>query len=220
MTIYEFSLEKLGIKEGIIYEAIATTSDKQNTPNAAPVGFVHNKKRITLKLFKNTRTYRNILDTQLCTLNLCNDGILFFYTAFKEITEEKINLEKKGNYFHLVGAGACIDLETEQIKNIDNDRDLIICRIKRITIYKPHINKIALTRADTALIEATIHATRIPVFLEKNDTDKVRRLITLINHYSSVINRVSPRTEYEKCIDKLLMYVNKLIEKKFSGPVK
>ena len=214
MNTHETTLKKLGVTKGIIYEAIATTYNKHQIPNAAPMGFTYNGEDIVLRLFKNTQTYSNILETRLCTLNLCNDGTLFFYAALKEIDGENIILEKRGGWFHLKGAGACIDLEAREINKMDVERDLVICEIKKVTVYEQYMGRIAFTRADSALLESTIHATRIPVFLEKNDMENVKHLIDMIFHYRNVINRVAPKTRYEECMNKLLRYVDDLLGNK------
>ena len=205
-------VELLGIREGIIYEAVVTTCDKQGLSNVAPMGFTYENRSIALRPFKDTKTYRNLVEREICSLNLCNDGRVFFLAIFGELVGNQLSVERADDWYHLQGAGACLDLRIMEMEELSPERVLVRCGIERITFYKTDVARIAFTRADAALVEATIHATRVLAFLDKGYTEKIKELMELIVYYREVIGRVAPKTEYETYMEVLLKYLKRKIK--------
>ncbi|MCP8317686.1 MAG: hypothetical protein H3Z51_12635, partial [archaeon] len=53
-------------------------------------------------------------------------------------------------------------------------------------------------------IESIIHATRIKVFLSKDEKEKVEKLIKLVNYYNTLVERVAPNSVYVDIMKEIL----------------
>ncbi|MHA1195173.1 MAG: DUF447 domain-containing protein [Promethearchaeota archaeon] len=93
------NLEKLGLKEGLLYEIIATTLNKKGkdiTFNSAPMGIrVLENGFIEISPYLSTQTYRNLKENGLISLNLIENVFFYALTALK--LENRSNFSGKLN---------------------------------------------------------------------------------------------------------------------------
>jgi hypothetical protein len=186
----------------VTYEIILSTFNDDGSPNAAPMGMVFVTRDIVqMRLYKDSNTSKNVLAKRCAIANLTNDALLFYKTAFKD----KGGLPRR--YFsrsNLVNAPFLKlvegHIELELIKNIPS-RDSLLVLFKVRRFFWKHVSPLFYNRGAHALVEATIHATRIEKFLpDRKKKKEVARLNQLINHYKDVIERVSPDSNYERAI--------------------
>ncbi|MGB9659269.1 MAG: DUF447 domain-containing protein [Nitrososphaerales archaeon] len=193
------SLSGLGFMRNCIFEAIISTYGIKNLPNAAPMGVMtDDMHRLIIKPYTTSQTYRNILLQKCAVVNITSDPVIFYKTAFKDAnhsSEVPLDWFEKANRVNapkLKNADACIEVEATKIEN-KRDRAKVFCEV--VNIVPAKIFPKAYCRATFALIESIIHATRIKVFLSK-DEKKVEELTNLVKYYGALVGRVAPRSVY------------------------
>ncbi|MEM3005043.1 MAG: DUF447 family protein [Candidatus Bathyarchaeia archaeon] len=188
-----------------IYEVILSTYGKDGTPEAAPMGIRFTTRRsVQVKFYEGSRALANVLERGCAVANLTCDAHLFYRTAFKE----KGGLPR--GYFSrsphvdaplLRRAQGYIELSLKRSRRV---RHGVLAEFRVRGIYGKGAAPIIYSRGPHALIEATIHATRIREFIsDKRRVREVERLTQLVNHYKGVIERVCPDSEYERAIREL-----------------
>ena len=189
---------------GQTYEIILSTYDHAGRPNAAPMGikFV-SRKLIQIYMFKGSDTMINVLTKRCAVANLTSDANLFFKLALEKKKGLSANSFLKARLVdapHLRSVDGYIELTL--IRSIPDNKGVMT----EFSIKRFHWNYVAPTfysRAAHALIESTIHATRVHEFLAQGKKKKASKLIHIINHYKEIVERVSPGSDYEKSIKKL-----------------
>lgn len=206
------SITTLPFQSEIIYEAIITTFDRKNKPNAAPMGFTITKeKQVIIRPFKESDTYKNLQHQKACIVNITNDPDLFVKsTLFQDLlTDEFYNKSKminapilkacKGNHIVLKVAN-----ETEE-----EERGIFYCDIINAELCKENVQP--HTRAFSSLIEILIHTTRVIHFTKikgPNDSN-VKQLRELIEHHSQIISRVTNKdSQFQKYVEKILAKIS------------
>jgi len=202
----------LPFQSEIIYEAILTTFDRQNQPNAAPMGFsITKEKQVIIRAFKESDTYKNLQYQKECIVNITNDPDLFVKsTLFQDLLTDEFYIKSKminapilktckGNHIALK-----IINETEE-----EERGIFYCEIIKVALSKERIQP--HTRAFSSLIEILIHTTRVIHFSKitgPNDP-KVKQLRELIEHHSRVISRVTNKgSQFQKYVEKILAKIS------------
>lgn len=79
-------VEELGFLDGI-NEVVATT-EKEGIINAAPLGVIKDGESISIKLFRGSHTYENILSEGFFVANVIHDPWLFVEAALDDLGEE------------------------------------------------------------------------------------------------------------------------------------
>lgn len=170
--------------------------------NPAPMGVMLTDGILTVKSYKTSKTYENLLRGGEVFINLTNDPMLFLVTAFKDEFIE----ETSTNDYWLSSTSVVVQAE---VKERLHDRSLysIFSLIpSRVNVLKQR--SIAFSRARAASIEAIIHATRIQVFNESGRMDDVRHLVHLVKENIDVIKKVSGDTSDEvKVVKKLVSMI-------------
>jgi len=189
---------------GEIYETILSTYNDDGRPNAAPMGIIFTKrKKVCMRLYRGSQTLVNILARKCAVANITSDPILFYKTALKEETRSPTRSYSKAE---MVNAPLLKDadgyLEMRLIRSIPGKEkiDVEFC-VKKFSRRK--VTARFHSRAAHALIESTIHATRVREYLSKGNRRKATPLIRMINHYKDVIERVSPDSDYASAIKEL-----------------
>ena len=206
------SITTLPFQSEIIYEAIITTFDRKNKPNAAPMGFTITKeKQVIIRPFKESDTYKNLQHQKACIVNITNDPDLFVKsTLFQDLlTDEFYNKSKvinapilkacKGNHIVLKVAN-----ETEE-----DERGIFCCDIIKAELCKENVQP--YTRAFSSLIEILIHTTRVIHFSKFNgpNDSNVKYLRELIDHHSQIISRVTNKdSQFQKYVEKILAKIS------------
>ncbi|MGQ9543716.1 MAG: DUF447 domain-containing protein [Candidatus Bathyarchaeia archaeon] len=194
---------KVKLREGIIYEAILSTYNPDNTPNSAPIGIKYvGEDRIQAKLYRGSNTLNNILSRRCAVANLTCDPILFYNTALKIGGYSHADYSKARHVDAPKMRMAEGYIELELVNSIRRVNSILLeFKIKAAKWRRTVPN--LYCRAFNALVEATIHATRIKTLLTQNKRREAERLTRLVNHYKDVIERVSSRTEYAAAIKEI-----------------
>lgn len=72
------------IKEGIT-EAIVTTISRDGVPNAAPMGIIRQGKKYFIRMYADTKTFKNVSDTGYLVANFIDDSRVYAKSAFKDL---------------------------------------------------------------------------------------------------------------------------------------
>jgi uncharacterized protein len=200
----------LGFQVGVISEAIVSTSNKDGTSNAAPMGVtMQNDQQISLNLFNSSSTSRNLQTNRCGVINLTSNIDVFYKTAFKEansdgklpqdwfIKGEAVTAPK------LRFADATIDFSVSKMQPLSQDKTEFICNIELVTAPKkcPQV----YCRAMSATLEAIIHATRVKVFIgDAAEIERVSKLFEMIENCNDVVERVAPNSAYSTVMSDLI----------------
>jgi len=187
------------------YEIILSTYNDDGSPNAAPMGIRFTaRKTICARLLRGSRTLRNILARRSAVANLTSDACLFYRTTFKRrggLPTRYFSRSRLVNAPVLKSAEGYIEME---LTRDEQDRESVLAEFKVRRVCWRHVTPAPYSRGAHALIEATVHATRIQKFLpDRKKKREVASLIQLVNHYKDVIERVSPDSDYARAIKEL-----------------
>jgi hypothetical protein len=72
------------LAEGIT-ETIVTTLSPEGIPNAAPMGVVRRGDSLFIRMYPDTRTYRNAVATGQLVVNITTDPLVFVVAAFEDL---------------------------------------------------------------------------------------------------------------------------------------
>ncbi len=201
------------LDNNIIYEAIITTYNEDQTINAAVMGI-----SLTLlgewiiRPFRGTDTQKNIQRNKECVINFTLDPEIFVLCAlfqeelsadlFYPSSHVKAPILKECKNDHCAVKVVKID-ETDPLKVVFYCKQIY----GQINTEKPHV----FTRAFSSLVEILIHATRILAFKDQpNKEEEINHLYELIDHHSGIITRVTQNDSYyRRLLDKITMKLNK-----------
>lgn len=196
------SLSDLGFIKNYVFEVIVSTYGVDHKPNAAPMGVMSDDmNRLIIKPYTTTQTYRNILLRKCAVINITSDPVIYSKTAFKgENPDNRVPIDwfEKADLIDapkLKMVDACIEVRTIEIESAKGDRAKVLCEVVKIAPIV-NITPKAYCRATFALIESIIQATRIEVFLSKDEKEKAEELIKLVKYYDALVKRVAPSSVY------------------------
>ncbi|MEM3383139.1 MAG: DUF447 family protein [Nitrososphaerales archaeon] len=201
----KISLSDLGFIKNCIFEAIVSTYNIKNLPNAAPMGIKTNDMRkLIIKPYITSQTYRNLLSQKCAVINITSDPLIYYKTALKNIDDcdvisdwfekaDQVNAPKLKN------ADAYIEVRVTKIEN-KKDRAKVLFDV--VDIIPVKITPKAYCRANFAVIESIIHVTRIKVFLKNRR--KIEELTNLVKYYDTLVKRVAPHSIYSKIMEENL----------------
>jgi|Deesub1362B_J571_1020462.scaffolds.fasta_scaffold00005_218 hypothetical protein len=194
-------LDEIGFIDGLHIEALVSTIDEEGMANLAPIGVRRIGDKLYMKIYKDTQTYTNLVSRDLALINI-TDNVEYYYIATFRDDEAIILLDHPldNGLPPLRDADAYIVVKKEDFEDYN---EFIIIKFKVIDIQIKKGFPRLITRCKNAIIESLIHATRIRVFLERGDIDKVTRLKHLISHYKDIINRICPSKPYGMIMDDL-----------------
>jgi hypothetical protein len=194
-----FEIDSYGIMEGV-NEVIVTTKSIDNRPNAAPIGLIRHNGRLTVRVYNESHTCRNIKDTGLLAVNIVDDPVVFVQSALEDLDKEKfefIETDTGLNFPVLASSNGWMIFKAE-IKEgniaVTAELQFISGNIKSLKI-RP------INRGFNAVIEAAIYATRYKVFKDETILSKVKS-------FKDVINKCGGPSEKEAyhLINKLLTH--------------
>jgi len=154
----------------VILESIVTTVDSQGVVNIAPMGpHVDNESfsAITLKPFRSSRTYANLIQTGTAVVHVTDDVELIARAALGPVCDVGLTVPLLDRWHKLVDCCRWFAVEIESWQD-DPLRPLAICNILHQGNQRPMFG---FNRGKHAVIEAAILATR----LEMLGRDEVRR---------------------------------------------
>lgn len=197
----------LPFQSEIIYEAIITSYNHQNQPNAAPMGFSLTKeKQVIIRPFKESDTYKNLQHQKKCVVNITNDPDLFVKsTLFQDLLTDEFYINSKIINAPILKAckGNHIALKVIKEKR-EEERGIFYCEIIKVELSRESIQP--HTRAFSSLIEILIHTTRVIHFSKTSGPHdpNVKQLRELIEHHSQIISRVTNKdSQFQKYLVKI-----------------
>ena len=176
----KLELEKFGIKEGIS-EVIVTTVSDSGEFNAAPIGIIREGGKISANIYPDSHTYSNIDSTQMMVANITKDPEIFVLSALGDLG--KNYFKKFHGYPAIKVAEVWILFKCEILQTEEKDSHKYMVISLEAVSAKVNSNSIcAVNRAQNAVIEATVHATRYLVSKEK-------RLKEWIDYYDAIVSK-------------------------------
>lgn len=139
----------------MIIESIITTMDAENRVNFAPMGVVWGDDEITVKPYRETTTYRNLLQTGEAVVNLVDD-VLFFV---KGALSSPVFPSSPAAVVRGVVLEAACSWRELRVRESDTSepRARFTCDVVHRGVKREFLG---YNRARAAVIEATILATR------------------------------------------------------------
>jgi len=200
------SITDLGFAEGVIVETVVSTYNADGQANAAPMGAViTSAQRIAIRIFTSSLTYRNLHSKRCAVVNVTSDAEVFYRTAFKEVNSEGVVPQEWFGKAETVGAprllaaDAFIEVAVAEMRPFDAERAEVVCEVK--LVKASGVLPKAYCRAQSAAIEAIIHATRVKAFIGHADgwkREQALKLLETIRECNDVVNRVAPSSRYSE----------------------
>jgi len=230
-----FNYQDFGIKEGNLYEIIATTySISENgmeiKPNASCMGIrMIEGEQIQISPFYNTITYKNLKEYNTIAINFVDDVYLYALAALKE-PESPIDLKDfPSKYYNfkyiesrsmdvpyikkawglLVGE---VSHEFQKTKD-DNFGEIVIPVFKLDVIFTEKLQEThkLFNRAENLALEATILATRLKIARESHNETKFSQIYEKIKDFIKNIERFGKNKRALKTIHLVDKYISSLI---------
>jgi hypothetical protein len=139
----------------MIVETIFSTLDTDGAPNFAPMGLVWGNEYITVRPYRNTQTFRNLLAGGYGVANITDNVLAYVETALYNAALPHFPAKEVPG---VVYADTCSWREVEVVSNSGSaDRAEMRCRVRHAENRKEFVG---FCRAGGAVIEAAILATR------------------------------------------------------------
>jgi hypothetical protein len=229
-----FNYQEFGLKEGNLYEIIATTysiteKDRRIMPNASCMGIrMIEEGQIQISPFYSTITYKNLKDYKITAINFIDDIYLYALAALKE-PESLIDLKEfPSKYFDfkyleylamdvpyikkawgiLVGE---VSHEFQKTK-IDELGESIIPIFKLNVIFAERFQEThkLFNRAENIALEVIILATRLKIARDNQNKDLFIKIKKKIKSYIKDVERFGYNNRALKTINLVKNYINKL----------
>lgn len=140
----------------MILETIVTTVDSSGRVNLAPMGVVPSGDRILLQPYRETTTYRNLLEVPAAVIHQVDDATIYAYSALGAYQGEYRQAERISGAI-LTAACSWTEVEVESMGG-SPERASASCRV----VHTGRIREfVGYNRARNAILEATILATRV-----------------------------------------------------------
>jgi hypothetical protein len=202
------------MRKGQIYETVVSTYDADCKPNAAPMGIVPlSKQSLLIRPFKTSSTYRNLLETRCGVINVTSVPEVFYRTTFKHEDRGRKALlgwfepAKTIAAPRIKLAEGHIEFTVRNLQEKNEDRAQFICKARLIEAKRTFPQ--AYCRGAFASIECIIHATRIKEYLSNERDVEAEKLISLIDYYRELTDRVSPYSKNAQIIMLITSHVEK-----------
>lgn len=142
----------------MIIETIFSTLDTKGQPNFAPMGVVWGEDAMTVRPFRDTTTYRNLVETRCGVTNVTDNVLSYAHTA---LSNRRLPHFPASHIRGVVLEEACLWRELEVVDvNGDEQRARISCRVVAEGRLRDFLG---FNRGKNAIIEATILATRLHI---------------------------------------------------------
>jgi len=232
------NFEEFGLKEGCLYEILATTFSIKNEeiiPNASCMGIrLQDNKTVVINPYQNTLTYKNLKENCLICINFLENIYLYTLAALKgPYLSEKLRVFpiEYYNYYNLnrdtkikkstikmpyiKNAWAvliCESINESSIIKIDDfgEVNLPIFTLKVLSILKFKISYNFFNRAENLTLETIILTTRLKVAYEKKKVDLIKSYQKKIEDTIQIIRRFGRNPEALKSIELIEQYIQNL----------
>jgi hypothetical protein len=140
----------------VILETIVTTISGEGRINVAPMGVTPAQGHFLLKPYRETTTYRNLLEVTSAVIHLVDDAAVYARSALGAYDGEYLPTARVRG---AVLANACSWTEVE-VAEVDDAAERVVfsCRVVHTGRLRDFIG---FNRARNAILEATILATRV-----------------------------------------------------------
>lgn len=161
----------------MIIESIFSTLGPDDQPNFASMGITWGMSELTVRPFRNTATYRNLLATGYGVLSLTDDVLPFIQSSLYRADLPHFPAR------HVPGVvlqGACSWRELQVLSVAgSSERAEVHCRI----VHEEHLREfLGFCRASAAVLEAAILATR----LNAHTPEAVHEIM---QHYAQIVDK-------------------------------
>lgn len=167
----------------MIIETIFSTLDGAGRPNFAPMGVLWGEEEMTVRPFRHTDTYRNLLATGYGVANVSDDVLAFVQSALYDAALPHFPAS------HVPGVvfqGACYWRELAVVEaDGEEERAEVRCRVVGRGWQRDFLG---FNRARSAVIEAAILATR----LHLRDPEAV---LEALGRYEEVVRKTGDEVE-------------------------
>lgn len=197
------SLNKIGLTKQSPAEIVLTTFSPDKKPHASVMGIrAMGESRVMLRIFTNTRTFRNIFQSRAAVINIVKDVNLLASLALKGFPRfGKITLKfvKSGyaNAPRLAKADARVEVEVEKVERAKISDEIgssevayVTARVKNIAVINPSIHP--FKRSEFFVIESAILATRIKEALKNGRNEVAKRKFLELIGYMEKCRRIAP----------------------------
>ena len=122
MKSKSFNPQEFGLKEGYLYEVLATTFRGYNEgevvkPNTACIGIrLTDRNDIKIRLYPNSQTLKNVKRNDLITINFVNNIYLYALAALKDNEDPKSIIKFSNQYYNSLEIDIPADEESEPIR--------------------------------------------------------------------------------------------------------
>lgn len=186
-------MKEAGIGEGIS-EIVVTTQSAAGMPNAAPVGIItttneEGEIKHFIKLYKDSQTLANVLETNTLAANVTDDVILFVKTAFEHLSE--LYLSDFAGVPVLTKANAWIVFASVLIEERDEYFHFQVLP-NAVKINRKEVK--AINRGLNVVIEATILATRFNITQNEREKEEIKKMM---ERYAEIVKKCGGRREKE-----------------------
>lgn len=200
------SLTRIGLEKQSPAEIVLTTFSPDKKPHASVVGVrAIGSSRVLLRIFTNTRTFKNILQSRAAVINIVRDVNQLASLALKRFPSfGKITLKfEKSEYVNaprLAKTDAHVEVRIEKVKRTKISDEIgssevayVTARVKNIKVINPSIHP--FKRSEFFVIESAVLATRIKEAL-KNDREEVaKKKFIELSGYVKKCRRIAPNSE-------------------------
>ncbi len=165
----------------MIIETIFSTLDKAGNPNFAPMGLEWSDTVLTVRPYRDTDTFRNLLLTGYGVANVADNVLAYARCAlYGEILPHFPARKIPGIVFD----GTCSWRELEVVsRNGSDSRAEVQCRVVHSEKQKDFIG---FCRAGNAVIEAIILATRLSLYDRKIVDERIARFREIVDKTGGV----------------------------------
>ena len=195
------NLKEVEIDEGIS-EVIVTTRSGAGELNAAPIGIItiindknkdrgvsKNENNYFVKLYKTSKTFSNVMETNKLAANVTDDAVLFVKAAFENLNEAYFSLFS--GFPVLNEANSWIFFDSDFI---EKSGESVLFQLTPLAVKINRKEVKAIKRGRNAVIEAAILATRYAITEDKREKEDMKKLMEL---YAGIIEKCGGRREKE-----------------------
>jgi uncharacterized protein len=167
----------------MIVETIFSTLDEAGKPNFAPMGVVWGQEFLTIRPFRSTVTFRNLVSTGWGVANLADDVLAYVRCALYDAILPHFPAKKVPG---IVFQETCSWRELKAVSQTGtDDRAEFLCRVVYDGRQKDFLG---FRRASNAVIEAAILATRLPIIGSKTVAQSLVQ-------YEEIVEKTGDETE-------------------------
>ena len=200
------------VKHHVIYEVLVSSISTNGEPDIAPMGlrFSEGFEEFILHPFKSSKTYRNLVEVGEGVANITRDPRPFILGCIPGLKHELIKELERSELVkapRLKDSEAYIEFRVKEVGEKSIDRAEIVC--EPVSVYLGDLRIEPYSRAVYALIEASVNASRVKVFL--NRSKELLKILNGIRYAESIVRRTGGGSEYEGLLNLLIKSVEKIL---------